>query len=62
MNDPRTNELIAEDHQRSQQYATKGTIKQFMLSLGFFPHDEEDAKKLIKGIISENEELRRRLR
>lgn len=48
-----------EDHRLAAEFSEKGTLKYFMLSEGFMPHDEEDAKAILRGIFKENEQLRR---
>lgn len=44
-----------EQHRLADEFADKGTLKHFLLSHGFMPHDEKDAQAIILRIIEENE-------
>lgn len=53
LKDSRQPNDIIEDFNRANEYAEPGTVKHFALRSGFFPHDEEDAEKILSRIIRE---------
>jgi hypothetical protein len=57
--DPRTPRQIAEDEKLAATYSEPGSLKNAMLRLGFMPHGDDDAFKILKSIVEENERLRR---
>lgn len=50
-------EFVAQSHQLAEEFATKGTVKHFMLRHGFMPHDEAEAEAILVGILKEWEDL-----
>lgn len=57
LRDPRDHRQQREDAALADQYAPKGSVKHFMLSLGFMPNNEEDAKAIVARLIREREWL-----
>lgn len=39
----------------ADEYAVLGSVKHFALRLGFMPHDEKEAEKILKDVIEESE-------
>ena len=58
LQDPRTDDQIAEDHNRADDFAAKGTVKHFMLRQGFMPSNEADAEEMLRNLIREGEHFR----
>ena len=55
-------EFKAEWLSLADEFAVKGTVKHFAMRLGFMPHNEEDAEKLLESIIIEHENMENELR
>ena len=53
-NDPRTPQMIAEDHKLADEYADRGSVKHFALRLGFMPHNNEAAEGILQRILQEH--------
>lgn len=47
--------MIRGDHARADEFATKGSVKHFLLRQGFMPNNEEDAEAILIRIIRELE-------
>lgn len=46
-----------ESESLADEFATKGTLKHYMLRKGFLPHNEEQAEQMMDSIIEEKERL-----
>lgn len=62
--DCRSPEWIARDEAFAQEmvdagYTTVGSFKHFLLTMGFFPNNEDEARAMVRNIILENEHLQR---
>lgn len=55
--DPRPAWCIAECNNTADEFAKKGTVKHFMLRMGFMPDNEEKAEDLLRNIIKTEEDL-----
>ncbi len=55
--DPRTQYIIDEDLKLANEFADIGTVKHFVLKLGYCPNNEKHAEDILNRIILEHEYL-----
>lgn len=51
----------AENLKNANEFAKPGTVMHFAMRLGFMPHNEEAAEKLLKSIVDNEEKLQSEL-